>query len=186
MANFSYLLDHCRGNSEDLQDFKFMLELNVDAEKWIHRRISTSMMILRQSNEEFIKFLAKKNHIDLYSQLPNGKTSARTTMELIDELMKKESISPYMKDRLHTIRQVGNEATHNARYDDVKQAQLQFQNAYELLQAYFQLYFAPKHFRSKNYEWLEPPSQTPPKNNNSPADNNTKKRHQSQKQHATR
>lgn len=148
MANFSYLLDHCHGNSTDLLDFKFMLELNVDAEAWIYRRVSTSMMILRQSNEEFIKFLAKKNNINLYSQPPNGKMSARSAMELIDEIVEK-GISHYMKERLHTIRQVGNEATHNARYDDFNQAQVQFQNAYELLQAYFQLYFAPKHFRLK-------------------------------------
>lgn len=145
MSHFAYLLSYV--DKDQYPQLYLVLDLGVQAEKYLLTDTNIALVKLRQLNESFVKLVAQKNDISLEQYDETKSRSIELSVaSLIHQITSKLNISNYTRELFYKILEVGNEAVHNPLYDDVEVARHRLQDAYDIVYVFFVWYYAPRNF----------------------------------------
>lgn len=132
MSHFAYLLSYV--DKDQYPQLYLVLDLGVQAEKYLLTDTNIALVKLRQLNESFVKLVAQKNDISLEQYDETKSRSIELSVaSLIHQITSKLNISNYTRELFYKILEVGNEAVHNPLYDDVEVARHRLQDAYDIV-----------------------------------------------------
>lgn len=160
MNNFTYLLNYV--DKEQYPQLYLVIDLGVQAEKYLFVDTNVALFKLRQLNESFVKLIAQKNDISLeqYDETKE-RVIELSVAALIHQITSKLNISNYTRELFYKILEVGNEAVHDPLYNDIDVAQHRLQDAYNIVCVFFVWHYAPRDFVQRAFVTPELPTSAP-------------------------